>query len=82
MGEFQEAEKILNQIVKNCEHNPAGVDKNAPQYLLSLYNLERYLGNQGKYEEGIAISKKGIVVRLSGEGRRISSRVFIQTCLE
>ena len=60
LGEFQEAEKILNQIVKNCEHNPAGVDKNAPQYLLSLYNLERYLGNQGKYEEGIAISKKGL----------------------
>ena len=60
LGEFQEAEKILNQIVKNCEHNPAGVDKNAPQYLLSLYNLERYLGNQGKYEEGSAISKKGL----------------------
>ena len=60
LGKFQEAEKLLNQVVKNCERNPVGVDKNAPQYLLTLFNLERYLGKQEKYEEGFAVSKKGL----------------------
>ena len=61
LGDFRGAEELLNQIVTNCERNPVGAEKNDPQYLMTLFNLERYLGKQEKHKEAIEVSKKGLL---------------------
>lgn len=67
-----ESRKILEAVQQSCRNNTCGVRWNVAGYLLTLYNLARYLGQDGEYENAIIMSEEGLKIGLqSGDGEAV-----------
>jgi len=60
LGKINSAIDLLEDVKRACEDSQVGVEQNAIQYLLTLYNLIRYLGKIKEYDRAEKYIRKGL----------------------
>ncbi len=62
MGDLVGAAALLEAGKHSCESRQNGIAWNQDAYLLILYNLSRYIGQMGRYQEALELIETGLQV--------------------
>ncbi len=62
MGDLAGATALLEAGKHSCESRQNGIAWNQDAYLLILYNLSRYIGQMGQYQEALELIETGLQV--------------------
>ena len=62
MGDLAGATALLEAGKRSCESRQNGIAWNQDAYLLILYNLSRYIGQMGRYQEALELIETGLQV--------------------
>ena len=62
MGDLAGAAALLEAGKHSCESRQNGIAWNQDAYLLILYNLSRYIGQMGRYQEALELIETGLQV--------------------
>lgn len=62
MGDLAGATALLEAGKRSCESRQNGIAWNQDAYLLILYNLSRYIGQMGQYQEALELIETGLQV--------------------
>lgn len=63
-GKLSDAINVLELVIKSYEEHPKGIGCDAASYLISVYNLTRYLCQTNRFEDALELSEEGLQVAL------------------
>lgn len=70
-GDKEKSVQILSDIIKNAESNYTDDFEKAKIHMLIMYNLSKYLGLLGRYDESVEVCNKAIRIGIRNNNMRL-----------